>query len=104
MRGFVEGRAPSWGQVIMTIQDPEVKADLLRRLRRIEGQSRGVARMIEDGRDCQEILQQLAAIRAAVHQTSLQLMRSFAFECIRGSEGSPEEMVNELIKVLSRVS
>jgi len=72
----------------MGIQDPAVKAELLRRLRRIEGQTRGVARMIEEGRDCQEILQQLAAIRSAVYQTSLRLMRSFAIECIHASEDS----------------
>ena len=88
----------------MAIQDPEVKADLLRRLRRIEGQARGVARMIEDGRDCQEILQQLAAIRSAVYQASLRLMRSFAVECIHASDESPEEAVEALIRALSRIS
>jgi len=88
----------------MAIQDPEVKADLLRRLRRIEGQARGVARMIEEGRDCQEILQQLAAIRSAVYQASLRLMRSFAVECIQASGESPEEAVEALIKALSRIS
>jgi len=88
----------------MGIQDPAVKAELLRRLRRIEGQTRGVARMIEEGRDCQEILQQLAAIRSAVYQTSLRLMRSFAIECIHASEDSPEEAVEALIEALSRIS
>ena len=88
----------------MAIQDPEVKADLLKRLRRIEGQTRGVARMIEDGRDCQEILQQLAAIRSAVYQASLRLMRSFAVECIHASDESPEEAVEALIQALSRIS
>jgi DNA-binding FrmR family transcriptional regulator len=86
------------------IQDSEVKADLLRRLRRIEGQARGVARMVEDERDCQEILQQMTAIRAAVYQASVRLMRSFAFDCIQSSEDSPEEMVDALIKALSRIS
>jgi len=85
------------------IQDPEVKSDLLRRLRRIEGQVRGVGRMIEEGRDCQEILQQLAAIRSATHQTSLQLMRSFAFQCVRATEDSPDQVVDALIQALSRV-
>ncbi len=89
---------------MMAIQDPEVKADLLKRLRRIEGQTRGVARMIEDGRDCQEILQQLAAIRSAVYQASLRLMRSFAVECIHASDESPEEAVEALIQALSRIS
>ncbi len=85
------------------IQDPEVKAALLRRLKRIEGQSRGVARMIESDRDCQEIIQQLMAIRAAVYQASMQLVRSFTFDCIRDPDGSPEEMVETLIRTLSRI-
>lgn len=88
----------------MSIRDPQVKADLLHRLRRIEGQARGVARMIEQERECEDILQQLSAIRAAVHKTSLQLMRSFAFECLQTSEESPEALVEALIKALSRVS
>ncbi len=88
----------------MAIRDPEVKADLLRRLRRIEGQTRGVARMIEDGRDCQEVLQQLAAIRSAVYQASLRLMRSFAVECIQASDESRQEAVEALIQALSRIS
>jgi len=85
-------------------RDPEVKADLLRRLRRIEGQARGVARMVEQERDCQDILQQLAAIRAAAHQASLRLLRSYAFDCIQASEDSPEGAVEALIQALSRIS
>jgi DNA-binding FrmR family transcriptional regulator len=88
----------------VVIQNQEVKADLLRRLRKIEGQARGVARMIDEGRDCQEILQQLAAIRAAARQTSLRLMRSYAFDCIKDLENSPEEAAEALVQVLSRVA
>jgi len=88
----------------VAIQNQEVKADLLRRLRRIEGQARGVARMIEEGRDCQDILQQLAAVRAAAHQASLCLMRAYAFDCIKDSESSPEEAAEALVQALSRVS
>ena len=82
----------------------EVKADLLRRLKRVEGQARGVARMVEEGRDCHEILQQLAAIRAAAHQTSLRVVRSFAYECMQESENSPEEIAEALVQALSRIS
>ncbi len=86
----------------MAVQDPQVKNDLIQRLRRIEGQARGVTRMIEEGRDCQEILQQLAAIRAAVQQASIQVMRSYAIECIQSAEGSPEEVAEALIRAVSR--
>ncbi len=86
------------------IHDSKAKADLLRRLRRIEGQVRGVARMIEEERDCQEVLQQLAAVRAAAYKASVQLMRSFASECLRASDKSPDEAVEALAKALSRIS
>lgn len=86
------------------VNDPEAKSDLLRRLRRIEGQVRGVGRMIEEGRDCQEVLQQLAAIRSATHQTSLRLMRSYASQCVRAANDSPDQVVDALIQALARVS
>lgn len=87
----------------MGIRDPQVKAELLRRLRRIEGQTRGVARMVEEGRDCQEVLQQLSAVRAAAHQAGLYLMRSFAVECMRDSESSPDQVAETLVRALERV-
>jgi len=101
LRGFVAGAGGSQ-EMDMAIQDPQVKNDLIQRLRRIEGQTRGVVRMIEEGRDCQEVLQQLAAIRAAVQQASIQVMRSYALECIQATESSPEEMAEALIRAVSR--
>lgn len=88
------------------IASPEVKTELQRRLRRIEGQARGVQRMIEEGRDCKDILQQLAAIRSAAHQASLVLVRSYATQCLNQPEtrGSSAELVDELVSVLARVA
>ena len=53
------------------------------RLRRIEGQVRGVQRMVDEERDCPDILQQMAAIRSAMHQASLVLARAYAARCLR---------------------
>jgi len=53
----------------------EAKEDMGKRLRRLEGQVRGVQKMLDEGRDCREIVQQLAAIRSAAHQASLILVR-----------------------------
>jgi DNA-binding FrmR family transcriptional regulator len=82
------------------------KADLIKRLRRIEGQVRGVARMIEDDRDCREVLQQLAAIRAAVNQSSLLMARTYACQCLADpQEGDdPAALVDDLIQVISRAA
>ena len=83
----------------------EVKMDLQNRLRRIEGQALGVQRMIEEGRDCRAILQQLAAIRSAANQASLMLARSYATECLNRSDPrSVSELVDELVGVLAKVA
>ncbi len=82
----------------------EAKADLGRRLRRLEGQVRGVQKMLDQDRDCQEIVQQLAAIRAAAHQVSLILVRSYAAKClVDESPGTAQRAINELVDVLTKV-
>ncbi len=66
----------------MKIQDQETKEKLIQRLRRIEGQVRGVEGMLEDGRDCREILQQLAAIHSAVQSASRIFLQEYATSCL----------------------
>lgn len=82
------------------------KADLLKRLRRIEGQVRGVAKMVEEDRACADVVQQLAAIRAAVHQASLLMVRDYASECLRptGDGKTAEDRLNDLLNVLSKTA
>jgi len=87
----------------MRLTDPSAKADLLRRVRRIEGQARGIARMIEEDRDCSEVLQQLAAVRSAAHQATVALVRAYATECV-ASDGSPQEIADALAMALSRLA
>ncbi|MCK4470718.1 MAG: metal-sensitive transcriptional regulator [Anaerolineae bacterium] len=87
----------------MRLTDSSGKADLLRRVRRIEGQARGVARMIEEDRDCHDILQQLAAVRSAAHQATVALVRVYATECVT-SNGSAEEIADALATALSRLA
>ena len=84
----------------------DVKVDLQNRLKRIEGQARGIQRMLDEGRDCKAILQQLSAIRSAAQQASLVLIRSHATECLlRPAEGdSPEDVVDDLVEILGRIS
>jgi len=66
----------------MKIQNPESKDKLVHRLRRIEGQVRGVQSMLEDERDCREILQQLAAIHSAVQGASRFFLQEYATACL----------------------
>ncbi len=66
----------------MKLESDAAKEALKVRLRRIEGQVRGVQKMVDDDRDCREILQQLTAIRAAVQNASEVFLRTYAKECL----------------------
>jgi DNA-binding FrmR family transcriptional regulator len=79
----------------------DAREDLLDRLRRVEGQVRGVQRMVEEGRDCRAILNQLTAVRAAAYQVSLLLVRDYATQCLRESDEA--ETIDDLVKTLSHM-
>ena len=87
----------------MKLATESAKADLLARVRRIEGQARGIAKMIEEDRDCKDILQQLAAVRSAAHQATVMLVRNYAAQCVM-SDGSPEEIADALAMAVSRLA
>ena len=78
--------------------------ELLPRLRRIEGQVRGITRMVEERRYCIDIIQQLTAARRALDQVSLQIMNGHINTCvseaIRKREG--EGKINELMQTINR--
>jgi CsoR family transcriptional regulator, copper-sensing transcriptional repressor len=97
-----------WDGSIMKTDNPEVKAELLRRLRRIEGQVRGVQKMIDEERDCQEILQQLIAIRSAVQGASLTYLQQVARDCLLNPDTTTQDErsanLTELITLLGKVS
>lgn len=78
---------------------------LIKRLQRIEGQARGVRRMIEEERDCQEILTQLAAIRGAAHQVSVLVVKEYALNCLNDPQqyGSPDEAIVQLVHTLGKL-
>lgn len=90
----------------MNYQDPLVKQKVIQRLRRIEGQVRGVQTMVDQERDCQEVLQQLQAIRSAVYSTSLVILKEYMNDCLLNQAGtdpsSREELVDELISMLAK--
>jgi len=69
------------------------KDALLRRLRRIEGQIRGLERMIEEERYCVEILDQIAAARTALEQVGLRLLENHARHCVLGGKADVDELM-----------
>ena len=80
------------------------KAQLVRRLSRIEGQVRGIARMIEREEYCVDILQQTAALRAAVDAVSIMVLEDHVQGCVRtaADRGEADRYVDEVVDVVRR--
>jgi len=80
------------------------KASLVRRLSRMEGQVRGIARMIEREEYCVDILQQTAALRAAVDAVSILVLEDHVQGCVRtaAEQGEADKYVDEVIDVVRR--
>jgi DNA-binding FrmR family transcriptional regulator len=87
--------------------DPQIKVANQKRLRRIEGQVRGLQRMVSDDRYCADILTQVAAVQEALGAVSRELLRNHLRHCaaqaIRaGTAKQAEAMYEELLSLLSR--
>jgi len=85
--------------------DPGIKASNLRRLRRIEGQIRGLQRMVEEDRYCADILTQVSSAQEALRAVARALMRNHLTHCaaqaIRsGSSEEREAMYDELLEMI----
>jgi DNA-binding FrmR family transcriptional regulator len=85
--------------------DPDLKASNLRRLRRIEGQVRGLQKMVEQDRYCADILTQVSAVQEALRSVARALMRNHLTHCATHaiSQGTPQEkqaMYDELLNLI----
>ena len=77
---------------------------VLKRLRRIEGQVRGVERMVEKNRYCIDVVTQVTAIQAALDKVALELLSDHAAHCVAGAEhGDQEELTEELMGAVRRL-
>jgi CsoR family transcriptional regulator, copper-sensing transcriptional repressor len=79
------------------------KQQLLTRLARVEGQVRGVTRMVEEDRYCIDVLTQIEAAQAALNKIALGLVDDHVRHCMRGGEGATEEQVQELMGAVGRL-
>lgn len=82
----------------------EIKKNIQTRLRRIEGQVKGIEKMIEKDSCCKEVLTQVAAVRAAINKVGFLVMENYAKDCILNSDNndSREEEVDELLSTVLR--
>ncbi len=98
----------------MRIQNLETKENLIQRLKRIEGQVRGVQTMLQEERDCQEIMQQLTAVHSAVQSTSRIFLQDYATTCLMemdqesrdpskpSIQSKREKMIQDMIQLLDK--
>jgi DNA-binding FrmR family transcriptional regulator len=81
------------------------KDQLATRLRRIEGQVRGVQKMVEEDRYCIDVLTQISAVQAALDKVALGLLDGHARTCVAGAEGElREERTAELMAAVGRLT
>ncbi len=84
--------------------DPDAKARNLARLRRIEGQIRGLQKMVEDDRYCADVLGQLSAVHEALRAVGRELMRNHLKHCatdtIKSGTAEAETMYDELVDLM----
>jgi CsoR family transcriptional regulator, copper-sensing transcriptional repressor len=85
----------------------EAKASCLKRLGRIEGQVRGLSRMVEDDRYCIDIVTQVSAVRAALRRVEEEILRDHVGHCVEhaiaaGNKADQRRKVSELMDVIGR--
>jgi len=68
------------------------------RVKRIEGQLRGILRMMEENKDCKDVITQLSATRAAIDRTIGVVVSSNLVECVRNAEENGEKNTEDLVK------
>ncbi len=87
----------------------ETKAARLKRLSRIEGQVRGLSRMVEEDRYCIDLITQIAAVRAALARVEQEVLRDHIGHCVEhaiatGNKEEQRKKIAELMDVLERAS
>jgi DNA-binding FrmR family transcriptional regulator len=85
----------------------DIKDDCRKRLNRIEGQVRGLMRMIEEDRYCIEVITQIDAVRAALGRVEDQILQDHVAHCVQnaiasGNKSDQRQKVSELMQVLTR--
>jgi CsoR family transcriptional regulator, copper-sensing transcriptional repressor len=85
----------------------DIKASCQKRLNRIEGQVRGLSRMVEEDRCCIDIVTQISAVRAALRRVEEEVLREHVSHCVEhaiksGNKADQREKISELMAVIGR--
>jgi len=90
--------------MVKQVKDQEaLKKDVLARMKRIEGQVRGIQRMIDEGKECEDILVQVRAVRSALRAATGLIMRRYLMRCQEQSvaTGDPVVQYEKLLKLVT---
>ncbi|MBO1625046.1 transcriptional regulator [Bacillus cereus] len=89
-----------------THRSDKEKEQIMNRLKRIEGQVRGIQNMIENDRYCVDILVQISAINAAMKKVGMGILKNHTNHCVSNAikDGNGDEAIEELMKVFERFS
>ncbi len=84
----------------------DIKDNLDKRLKRIEGQVKGIRRMIDEGKDCQDILTQVSAARSAMKMVGNLVLNHYAGECIVSTMSAKDKKIKmeELQKLIQTIA
>jgi DNA-binding FrmR family transcriptional regulator len=92
------------GQRKAVAVDPDIKSRNLTRLRRIEGQVRGLQKMVEEDRYCADVLTQISSVHEALRSVARELMRNHLKHCataaIKAGDESADAMYDELVELM----
>ena len=85
----------------------DIKTSCQKRLSRIEGQVRGLSKMVEDNRYCMDIMMQLQAVESLVHKAQREVLRGHLSGCVQdafetGDQNEREQKIAEIIKLLDK--
>jgi DNA-binding FrmR family transcriptional regulator len=91
----------------MKLRNEKAKHEMKTRLRRLEGQVRGIQSMLDEDRDCREVVQQMASVRAAVQSANLFFIQEYITSCVEntdpGDTSANRRIMDEMVTLLSKV-
>ena len=87
------------------LQEKDAVRQLCNRLRRVEGQARGLVRMIEEGRSCPDIAVQMAALKAAVNRAAMAFVAVYLSQCLaEARQEEAEEALSRVARMFMRLA
>jgi len=86
------------------VKDNEARSSVIKRLSKIEGQVRGLVRMISEERSCDEIINQIQAVKAGINKVAAIILERNIVDCLSLSENTGQTEIEKLRKLLSKIA